>query len=101
MKMHVSMVHLWVAIKVCYMCAACSGFGTVYSVHRARLTSLSLSLSLSVSLCSCCTVFMVQRSLESKFFPGAHVFPGGAVEKSDNMEHWHTLFGDEFGEELP
>ena len=28
-------------------------------------------------------VFMVRRSMESRFMPGAHVFPGGAVEEGD------------------
>lgn len=29
-------------------------------------------------------VFMVKRSLESSFLPGAHVFPGGAVDPEDH-----------------
>jgi len=28
-------------------------------------------------------VFMVRRSMESRFMPGAHVFPGGAVDEGD------------------
>lgn len=39
------------------------------------------------------SVFMVQRSLESKFMPGAYVFPGGRVdpEDHDDAEAWGGL----------
>ena len=36
-------------------------------------------------------VLMVQRSLKSGFVPGAHVFPGGALDDEDNLPAIHAL----------
>ncbi len=37
----------------------------------------------------------IQRSTKARFFPGAHVFPGGVTEKSDYDNSWFDLIGPE------
>uniref|UniRef100_A0A6B2LCK6 Nudix hydrolase domain-containing protein n=1 Tax=Arcella intermedia TaxID=1963864 RepID=A0A6B2LCK6_9EUKA len=34
------------------------------------------------------SILMVKRSLKSRFFPGAHVFPGGLLEEVDKKREW-------------
>jgi 8-oxo-dGTP pyrophosphatase MutT (NUDIX family) len=36
-------------------------------------------------------VLMVKRATKSRFAPGAHVFPGGVVESSDEDQKWTEL----------
>jgi len=38
-------------------------------------------------------ILMVKRSTKARFFPGAHVFPGGLVEESDSDSKWKELLG--------
>ncbi len=36
-------------------------------------------------------VLMLQRNFSSGFMPGMHVFPGGALDESDQSAEWHAL----------
>ncbi|KAM9970547.1 hypothetical protein ACTFIR_002407 [Dictyostelium discoideum] len=36
-------------------------------------------------------VMLVKRSNQIKFFPSAHVFPGGAVDEHDNSKEWEQV----------
>eukprot|EP00005_Dracoamoeba_jomungandri_P003319 CAMPEP_0174255984 /NCGR_PEP_ID=MMETSP0439-20130205/5262_1 /TAXON_ID=0 /ORGANISM="Stereomyxa ramosa, Strain Chinc5" /LENGTH=289 /DNA_ID=CAMNT_0015338395 /DNA_START=121 /DNA_END=987 /DNA_ORIENTATION=+ len=39
-------------------------------------------------------VLMVKRSNKARFMPGAHVFPGGIIEQTDNDPRWLELYED-------
>jgi len=41
------------------------------------------------------TILMVQRSLTSRFFPGAYVFPGGVFEESDKSSDWKSILSQD------
>ncbi|KAN0038347.1 hypothetical protein ACTA71_000521 [Dictyostelium dimigraforme] len=46
-------------------------------------------------------VMMVKRSNQIKFFPSAHVFPGGAVDENDNSKEWEEVIEKPIPSNLP
>ncbi|KAK5579587.1 hypothetical protein RB653_009271 [Dictyostelium firmibasis] len=46
-------------------------------------------------------VMMVKRSNNIKFFPSAHVFPGGAVDEHDNSLEWENVIEKPIPSNLP
>jgi len=45
-------------------------------------------------------ILMVKRSATSRFYPGAHVFPGGIWEENDKNPEWKNILRQNFSEDL-